>query len=97
MNKQGFSLVTVLFLIVGISITLGSVAFNFVTEGKLQRSDTNNNNSLSAAEIGLETAKMWLTDKLTNSVIPTETKNIKADQGEPQYCLKGFKLINYTY
>ena len=76
MERPGFSLVTVLFLIVGISITLGGVAFNFVTEGKLQRSDTNNNNSLSAAEIGLETAKMWLKDKLINSAIPTETKNI---------------------
>ena len=65
------------------------MAFNFVTEGKLQRSDTNNNNSLSAAEIGLETAKMWLTDKVNNSVIPTETTNIKADQGAPHYCLKG--------
>ena len=29
-------------------------------EGKLQRRDTNNNNSLSVAGIGLETAKMWL-------------------------------------
>ena len=92
MQKSGFSLVTVLFLIVGISVTLGSVAFNFVTEGKLQSSNTNNNNSLSAAEIGLETAKMWLTDKLNNSTIPTETKNINADQGAPQYCLKGFKI-----
>ena len=35
---------------------------------------------------------MWVTDKLTNSVIPTETKNINADQGAPQYCLKGFKV-----
>ena len=93
-RKKGFSLVTVLFLIVGISITLGSVAFNFVTEGKLQRSDTNNNNSLSAAEIGLETGKMWLKDKLINSVIPTETKNINAEQGAPQYCLKGFNVSN---
>ena len=94
LRKKGFSLVTVLFLIVGISITLGGVAFNFVTEGNLQRSYTNNYNSLYAAEIGLETAKMWLTDKLNNSAIPFGTKNINADQGAPQYCLKGFNISN---
>ena len=41
MQKSGFSLVTVLFLIVGISVTLGGVAFNFVTEAKLQKSNDN--------------------------------------------------------
>ncbi len=60
MKKPGFSLVTVLFLIVGISITLGGVAFNFVTESQLQKSNDDSNYSLYAAEVGVESAKMWL-------------------------------------
>ena len=76
MQKSGFSLVTVLFLIVGISITLGGVAFNFVTEGKLQKSNDDSNHSLYAAEVGVESAKMWLQDKLKNSNIPTDIKKL---------------------
>ena len=92
MKKPGFSLVTVLFLIVGISITLGGVAFNFVTEAKLQKSNDDSNHSLYAAEVGVESAKMWLQNKLKNSNIPTEIKKIDPNLGAPQYCLKGFNV-----
>ena len=59
-RKKGFSLVTVLLLIVGISITLGGVAFNFITEGKLLKKNIDQNYSFYAAAIGLESANTWI-------------------------------------
>ena len=72
-RKKGFSLVTVLFLTLGISITLGGVAFNFVTEGKLLKKNIDQNNSFYSAEIGLENAKAWIKNNTDNNTLPTDT------------------------
>lgn len=91
-RTKGFSLVTVLFLIVGISITLGGVAFNFVTEGKLLKKNIDQNNSFYSAEIGLENAKTWIKNNTDKNTIPTSTTKIDSSQGAPQYCLKGYGI-----
>ena len=91
-RKKGFSLVTVLFLIVGISITLGGVAFNFVTEGKLLKKNIYQNNIFYSAEICLENAKAWIKNNTDNNTLPTSTTKIDSSQGAPEYCLKGYGM-----
>ncbi len=92
LRKKGFSLVTVLFLIVGISVTLGGVAFNFVTEGKLLKKNIDQNNSFYSAEIGLENAKAWIKNNFDNNTLPSSIIKIDTSQGAPQYCLKGYRI-----
>ena len=94
--KSGFALVTVLILLVGLSLMGAGLTYKLIYETRLVDSWQQREVANTTAETGLESAKRWLESELDKGTVFSEGSVIKADEGSPNYCLKGFKIDEIT-
>ena len=90
-KKPGFALVTVLFLLIGLSLAGAGLTFKLVYEARLVDSWQQREVANTTSETGIESAKRWLESELDKGTVLSGGSVIKANDGSPNYCLKGFK------
>lgn len=95
-NKSGFALVTVLVLLIGLSLAGAGLTFKLVYEARLVDSWQQREVANTTSETGIESAKRWLEWELDKGTVLTGGTLIKANDGSPNYCLKGFKEDEIT-
>ena len=94
--KSGFALVTVLILLVGLSLAGAGLTYKLIYETRLVDSWQQREVANTTSETGIESAKRWLESELDKGTVFSEGSVIKADDGSPNYCLKGFKVDEIT-
>jgi hypothetical protein len=80
----------------GISLAGAGLTFKLVYEARLVDSWQQREAANSTSETGIESAKRWLESELDKGTVFSEGSVIKADDGSPNYCLKGFKVDEIT-